>query len=68
MKSLNVLYSAGWTKSSKFERVTIVQTHADDGGNGRGFFLFFQKKAAFFLEKIKKILHFPHHRRVFEQS
>ena len=40
MKSLNVLDafpSAGYTKSSKFEKVMIVQTHAHDEGNG-GFF------------------------------
>ena len=46
IKSLNVLdtfLSAGCTKSSKFEKVMIVQTHAHDGKNG-GFFLFFQKK------------------------
>ena len=46
MKSLNVLdafSSAGCTKSSKLERVMIVQTHTHDGKNGR-FFLFFQKK------------------------
>ena len=37
MKSLNILdtfLSAGCTKSSKFERVMIVQTHAHDEGNG----------------------------------
>ena len=47
MKSLSVLdtsSSPGCTKSSKFERVMIVQTHVYDGKNG-GFFLFFQKKA-----------------------
>jgi hypothetical protein len=46
MKSLGVLdafSSPGCTKSSKFERVMIVQTHVYDGENG-GFFLFFQKK------------------------
>ena len=45
-KSLNVLdafSSVGCTKSSKFERVMIVQTHAHDGENG-GFFFFFSKK------------------------
>ena len=35
----------GCTKSSKFERVMIVQTHAYDEKNG-GFFLFFQKKSS----------------------
>ena len=43
MKSFNVLdvFSyAGSTKSSKFERVMIVQTHAHDEGNGE-----FKKKA-----------------------
>ena len=47
MKSLSVLdafSSPGCTKSSKFERVMIVQTHVYDEKNG-GFFLFFQKKA-----------------------
>ena len=45
-KSLSVLDafpSPGCTKSSKFERVMIVQTHVYDGNNGR-FFLFFQNK------------------------
>ena len=32
----------GCTKSSKFERVMIVQTHGDDEKKG-GFFLFLQK-------------------------
>ena len=35
--------SAGCTKSSKFERVMVVQTHADNGENA-GFFLIFPKK------------------------
>ena len=50
IKSLSVLDtfpSAGCTKSSKFERATIVQTHAHDGENGE-FFLFFQKKAVMY--------------------
>ena len=45
-KSLSVLdafSSPGCTKSSKFERVMVVQTHVYDEKN-RGFFLFFQKK------------------------
>ena len=33
----------GCSKSSKLEQIMIVQTHADDGGNGE-FFVFFQKK------------------------
>ena len=43
MKSLNVsdaFSSTAYTKSSKFERIMIVQTHAHDEENGR-FFLFF---------------------------
>ena len=47
IKSLSVLdafSSPGCTKSSKFERVMIVQTHVYDEKN-EGFFLFFQKKA-----------------------
>ena len=46
MKILNVLdafLSVGCTKSFKFERVMIVQTHAHDEENG-GFFLFFPQK------------------------
>jgi hypothetical protein len=46
MKSLNVVNafsSTGCTKSFKFERVLVVQTHADNEENA-GFFLFFQKK------------------------
>ena len=46
MKSLSVLdafSSPGCTKSSKFERVMIVQTHVYDEKNG-GFFLFLPKK------------------------
>ena len=46
IKSLSVLdtfSSAGCTKSTKFDRVMIVQTHAHDGENGE-FFLFFPKK------------------------
>ena len=31
------------TKSFKLEQIMIVQTHADDGGNGE-IFVFFQKK------------------------
>ena len=49
IKSLNVLdtfLSAGCTKSSKFEKVMIVQTHGGDKENG-GFFLFFSKKQQF---------------------
>ena len=49
IKSLNVLdtfLSAGCTKSSKFEKVMIGQTHGDDRENG-GFFCFFQKKQQF---------------------
>ena len=45
MESLHVLdafSSIGCTKSSKFERVMIVQTHAHDEEYG-GFFLFFPK-------------------------
>ena len=40
MKSLNILNDfpfAGCAKSSKFERVMIVQTHAHEEGNGRFF-------------------------------
>ena len=33
----------GCTKSFKLEQIMIVQTHADDGGNGE-IFVFFQKK------------------------
>ena len=46
MKSLNVLdafSSAGCTKSSKFERVMVVQKHAYDRENV-GFFLFVLQK------------------------
>ena len=49
IRSLSVLdtfSSASGTKSSKFEKVMIVQTHGDDGENA-GFFLFFQKKQQF---------------------
>ena len=45
MKSLNVLdafSSASCTKSSKFEKVMIVQTHTHDEEKGE-FFLFFPK-------------------------
>ena len=48
LKSVSVLdtfSSASGTKSSKFEKVMIVQTHAHDEENGRFFFFFFQKKA-----------------------
>ena len=47
IKSLNVLdtlLSAGCTKSSKFEKVMVAQTHGDDRENG-GFFLFFRKNS-----------------------
>ena len=40
---LNAFSSTGCTKSSKFERVMIVQKHAHDGENG-GFFYIFPKK------------------------
>ena len=46
MRSLSVLAafsSTGCTKSTKFERDIIVQTHAHDGENGE-FFLFFPQK------------------------
>ena len=46
MKSLNVLNAfpfGGCAKSSKFERVMIVQTHAHGGGK-EGFFLFLPQK------------------------
>ena len=46
IKTLSVLDAFSFpdcTKSSKFERVMIVQTHVYDEKN-RGFFLFFQKK------------------------
>ena len=33
----------GCTKSFKLEQIMIVQTHADDAGNGE-IFVFFQKK------------------------
>ena len=49
IKSLSVLDTfpaAGCTKSSKFEKVMIIQTHGDDGKNG-GFFYFFHKKQQF---------------------
>ena len=36
---LNAFSSPGDTKSPKFERVMIVQTHVYDGKNG-GFFIF----------------------------
>ena len=55
MKSLGVLdtfSSPGCTKSSKFERVMIVQTHVYDEKNG-GFFLFFK---AFFAWKKKPLV------------
>ena len=55
IKSLSVLdafSSPGCTKSSKFERVMIVQTHVYDGKNG-GFFLFFQKKQSTTVVKTK---------------
>ena len=60
---LDAFSLADSTKSSKFERVMIVQTHANDGGN-RKFFLFFQKKQQFrlnysFFRKIRKIIHYP---------
>ena len=35
------------TKAPNMTRVMIVQTHAHDGGNGRGF-LFFQQKAVIY--------------------
>ena len=40
---LDTFSSDGCTKSSKFETVMIVQTHADNEEN-TGCFLFFQKK------------------------
>jgi len=46
-KGLNVLDAfsiTGCTKSSKFERVMVVQTHANKDENA-GFFLFFKKKS-----------------------
>ena len=46
MKSLSVWDAStclGCTKSFKLEQIMIVQTHADDGGNGE-IFVFFQKK------------------------
>ena len=49
IKSLGVVdtfSSANCTKSSKFEKVMIVQTHGDDGEN-RGFFLFCTKLLLF---------------------
>ena len=48
----------------------IVQTYVHDGENGE-FFLFFQKKHQFTLNYwffFGKILNFPHHGSVFEQS
>jgi hypothetical protein len=41
---LDAFLSTGCTKSYKFERVMIVQTHTHYVENGR-FFLFFQKNA-----------------------
>ena len=61
-----ILFFAGCTKRCKFEKLMIVQTHGGDRENG-GFFLFFFKKRAIQC-KIRKILHFPYHRHVFEQS
>ena len=46
MKSLSVWDAStylGCTKSFKLEQIMIVQTHADDEGNGE-IFVFFQKK------------------------
>ena len=40
---LDTFSSDGCTKSSKFERVMIVQTHTDNAKNA-GFFFFFPKK------------------------
>ena len=46
MKCLSVWDAStypGYTKSFKLEQIMIIQTHADDGGNGE-IFVFFQKK------------------------
>ena len=46
MKCLSVSNASTYlcrTKSFKLEQIMIVQTHADDGGNGE-IFVFFQKK------------------------
>ena len=64
---LNAFSSVGCTKTSKFERVMIVQTHVPDGKNA-GFFLFSPKvviytKLLFLFGKRRKILHFLHHGR-----
>ena len=63
IKSLNVsdaFLSAGYTESSKFERVMIVQTHAY---RGMGDFSYLSPKSSKLLllgGKIRKIFHFPH--------
>ena len=46
MKCLSVWDAStypGYTKSFKLEQIMIIQTHADDVGNGE-IFVFFQKK------------------------
>ena len=50
MKCLSVWDAStylGCTKSFKLEQIMIVQTHADDEGNGK-IFVFFQKKTVIY--------------------
>ena len=60
MKILSVLDAflpAGYTKSSKFERVMIVQTHAHDGKNA-GFLKLFKLNYYFFVQENRKTIRY----------